>query len=238
MNILFFLLILFSSIISACTPIHIEQPHPSPQSIQIEISPIVLSILKNELYGCAEKNSGIVINHNILDSPIPEKMNADLRIILGEPGIGGWEFMYQLGLEEIVIITNIDSNLNQGYLDAIQEIYTAENPDRVVLSFPKGDIVRTIFQGVILGDQEIMPYALVVTSPNEMLQNIKQNKDAIGYIPGSLVTNEVKVISLEPDIEETLKQPILGLTVQEPDGYFKIYLDCLQNLWMLEAEQN
>jgi hypothetical protein len=237
-NNLFFLLIFFSSIISACTPIHIEKPPPSPQSIQIEISRVLLSTLKNDLYGCAEKNSGIVINHNILDSPIPEKLNADLRIILGEPRIGGWEFIYQLGFEEIVIITNIDSNLKQGYLDSIQEIFTAENPDRVVLSYPKGDIVRTIFKGVILGDQEITPSALVVTSPNQMMQNIKQNKDAIGYIPGSLVTNDVKVISLEPDIEETLKQPILGLTVQEPDGYLKIYLDCLQNLWILESEKN
>jgi hypothetical protein len=197
-----------------------------------------MSIIKNDLYDCADKNSGIVINYTILGNPIPEKLNADLRIILGEPEIGKGEFLYQLGFEEIVIITNIDSNLDQGNLDAIQGIYTSKNPDRLVLTYPKGDIVQIIFRGAILGDEEITPYALVVTSPNEMLQTIKQNKDAIGYIPGSLVTNDVKVVSLEPDIKGTLKQPILGLTIEEPEGLFKIYLDCLQNLWIFESEKN
>ena len=150
--------------------------------------------------------------------------------------MGTGDYAFQLGWEEIVVITNLESKIDSGNLDSIRELFTAANPARMVLTYPKGDKLRILLQEAVLGAEEITPYALVVSEPGEMVQSVIQNKDSIGYIPESWVTSDLKVIHLDPNIQETLRQPVLGLTLQEPDGLVRNFLACLQNSWDRDSE--
>jgi hypothetical protein len=106
----------------------------------------------------------------------------------------------------------------------------------MVLTYPKGDQLRILLQDAVLGAEEITPYALVVSEPGEMVQSILQNTDSIGYIPESWATRDLKVIPLDPGVQETLRLPVLGLTLQEPDGLVRNFLACLQNSWDQDSE--
>jgi hypothetical protein len=230
------IIILFFLIVPACKSIHLQPPPPSPQLIQIGITPSLLPRLREGLEGCAKVHPGIAINLEIITNSILDDEAADIHILLGEPGGGTGDYAFQLGWEEIVVITTLDSKIDSGNLESIRELFTTANPTRMVLTYPKGDQLRILLQDAVLGAEEITPYALVVSEPGEMVQSILQNTDSIGYIPESWATRDLKVIPLDPGVQETLRLPVLGLTLQEPDGLVRNFLACLQNSWDQDSE--
>jgi hypothetical protein len=173
---------------------------------------------------------------NVLPYSAMDKEVTDLIIKIGKPVDGVGSFAVQLDWEEIVMITNLDIDSGDITRGKIRELYTSSPPPLNIWTYPMGHEIRFIFDKFILENVEISPYGLIVSNPSEMLESIKSRPESIGYIPKSWVTDDVQIIPLDPSTQESLRQPVLALADQVPEGAGWNFISCLQRSWEPEPE--
>lgn len=95
--------------------------------------------------------------------------------------------------------------------------------------FPAGDEIRELVDASLLEGAEISPLAGIAASPEHMLQLVAEDPNAIGYLPGNWLTEEVKTLPIENTGSAGLRLPVLALTPREPEGLTASLLSCLQS---------
>jgi hypothetical protein len=71
--------------------------------------------------------------------------------------------------------------------------------------------------------------AYLVPDPEAMVEAVRADPGAIGYLPASWLTNTaVRSITLETEVLHALLQPILVISHHEPQGLERILISCLQ----------
>ena len=168
----------------------------------------------------------------IQPDPLKSVDSVDIAIILGEPE--NWDRLtaFQLGWEDIVMIASGDSGINLENLETIQEEFTATPPVNKIWTYPLDHPLQKIFNSVILGNQKTTPYAFIAPNPKAMIDSIRLNPPSIGYIPGSWMNEDAKIIAMDPSIQKTLRIPILALTIRNTDMNNQKFIACLQDNWI------
>ena len=97
-----------------------------------------------------------------------------------------------------------------------------------VWSYPAGDDVRQVFdqafmQGLTPSEQ---PY--LAPDPGAMLEAISKNPGAIGYLLKSQGTAAVRAVNILGNPSFNLTQPVIALSLKEPQGNARQMLLCLQ----------
>jgi len=226
-----FLWILIIWMAVGCTSLQLDSPPPSPQPIRVSTTPVIFPVHQELLNYCSIQNPEINMILDIQPDTLPKDGTVDIAIIIGEPETWDGITAYQLGWEDIVFITNVDSKVNLRKLESIRGYFTATQPIYNIWTYPQGHPLQKIFGEVIMGEENISPYAIIAPNPGEMLDAITQDSNAIGYIPGSWLTDDIKTITIDPSIQEALRKPILALTSQKPDPLIQNFLACLQINW-------
>jgi ABC-type phosphate transport system substrate-binding protein len=165
---------------------------------------------------------------------------------LGNPAqIDPSSFLSRLGFDKIAVIVNQDNNLSQLSINMLQSIYSGQlasweinsSQPIAVWVLPDGDPVRADFDRVLMQSISLTSDAMLAPNPVAMLEAVAGDSNAIGYLPGSVLTlgdpklvSKVKTIQLDETVEEDLKQPVIALTKNEPQGLLREILSCVENL--------
>jgi ABC-type phosphate transport system substrate-binding protein len=141
----------------------------------------------------------------------------------------------------VVVIVNPANSVNNLASSMIGEIYSGKirNWEEVikggtdqtirVWSYLTGDDQRQVFDLAFLVGKEPSYQTYLAPDANAMLEAVTNDANAIGYILKSLVEPGVRQVSLNGAAINSLRQPVLALAQNEPQGNLKQLLLCVQN---------
>jgi hypothetical protein len=202
----FFLLIPF--VLSACGT---ATPTAELQTVNVYATSAAQPWL-TKLYACAADLS-IMLNVTA-ESP-------DIYLRVGEPEMFASP-AYQIDEEEILIVVNHESTVQNLTLAQVQELFTQEgSPGQVWVYASDADLQR-VFDQLILKGRGVSSSARVAASVQNMSEVLKSESTTIGILPRLELTSDVReVFSLG-------RVPVLAVTKEAPQDLVGKLLSCLQ----------
>jgi len=150
----------------------------------------------------------------------------------------------EIAKDGLVVIVNPKNPIHDLTLDQIRDIYSTSITDWNQLGGSKSKIhvitreegsgTRSAFEELVMGDSEITPKAIVQDSNGAVRLLVADDPNSIGFISMGIVDETVKALSLEGvtatresilDGSYTLSRPFLFVTLNEPTGQTKHFID-------------
>ena len=204
----FFFLVLSSFIVVSCAPV--------TQTSQTQVVSVYATSAAQpwltELYTCAD-NSPVTLNLTA-DKP-------DIILRVGEPEII-ISPVYQIDEEEILIVTNRESPIQNLTLSEVQELFAQGNDSAKVWVYASDADVQIVFDQLVMKGRSVTSFAGLVTSPQQMSDLLNAEKDTVGILPKYWVAGTVR------DVFSAGTVPVLAITKEEPQGAVKELISCLQ----------
>lgn len=166
-----------------------------------------------ELYACAADLS-VVLNVNA-DGP-------DIYLRVGEPEVF-ISPVYQIDEEEILIVTNRESPIQNLSLEEAQDLFALGNPSVQVWVYASGEDVQIVFDQLVMKGRSVTSLARMATSPQQMSDLLNSEKESVGIIPRHWKAGTVREVFSAGFI------PVLAVTREEPQGAVLDLITCLQN---------
>ena len=205
---LFSLFLLSSFIVVSCAP--------ATQISQTQVISVYATSAAQpwltELYTCAD-NSSATLNLTA-DKP-------DITLRVGEPEII-ISPVYQIDEEEILIVTNRESAIQNLTLAEAQELFVQGNASAQVWVYASEADVQIVFDQLVMKGRTVTSFAGLATSSQQMSDLINAEKDAVGILPKHWVTGTVR------EVFSVGVVPVLAITNEEPQGAVKDLISCLQ----------
>jgi len=199
-------------LVTACTPA--TPPPPTPQIIRIYASMATQPWL-TEAYKCADQ-IGIILKNEY------DPAQADIQIRMGEPENLASP-AYQIGQDDLVIVTHPESTLQNLSQDEVQQLFSISGePPNQVWAFSPGEDVQQIFTREILRERIITSFARISTNPQDMVNSINQDIRSVGVLPRRWKPDFLREVFALPSI------PILVILSAEPRGPENDLISCLQ----------
>ncbi len=231
----------------ACAPT--PTPTPSKSLIHVTTTPSFESLVTHWVIEYMDAQDMVRIDLRII--PLEGALaaagggTADV-IIAGTPPPSGW-FATPLSLEGVVVIANLSNDLRSlsqeelaalfnGDIDSWDELGGEEIPVQTVIPLA-GDEIRDYFNSQVLKGSGFSPDALLAPSPLAMVTIVAEDKGAIGFMPLSQTTDEVRIVRVEEvlpqiatvqDGQYPLQLEILALAPEQPGGATYEWLAWLQ----------
>jgi len=203
-----FIFFLLSSFISSCTSV---TQTPQSEIVSVYATSAAQPWL-TELYTCADNLSATL--SLTADEP-------DIYLRVGEPGII-ISPVYQIGEEEISIVTNRESTIQNLTLAEAQKLFAQGNDSAQVWVYASDADVQIAFDQLVMKGRPVTTFAGLATSPQQMSDLINAEKDAVGILPKHWKAGTVR------DVFSVGIVPVLAITKEEPQGAVKDLISCLQ----------
>lgn len=165
-----------------------------------------------ELYGCAEK-SATVLTVNAQEPDISLRLGESEDMI--SPA-------YQIDEEELLIVTNRESPVQNLSLEEAQSLFAAGNPSVQVWVYPSGEDVQMAFDQLVMKGRPVTSFAQVAVNEQEMSDLLNAGSNLVGILPRHSKTGTVR------DVFSAGKVPVLAITRGEAQGVILDLLSCLQ----------
>ena len=187
-----------------------SQPAPQTQIITINYSPFT-EFQMNEVYACANDLSIILkVTHQ----------NPEVYFQFGEPDVL-LDFAYQIDEEEMIVVVNKQNDMQDVSVEEIQNLFATQTMQ--VWVYPSASEMQKVLNQFVMNGRGVSSFANVAVSPKQVVEKIESESNAIGFIPKSLITENLK------EIYSIGIFPVLALTESEPQGAVKSLIGCLQN---------
>jgi PBP superfamily domain len=180
------------------------------------------------LYNCA---GNTVLTADPRAADFLDLQATDLVLRLGQPE-NLTSSAYRIGTDNLLVIVNpqnpvkkLDASQVRGLFSGqIQDWKDAGGSDSPaqVWAFSKADDLQTIFDQNVLNSSPVTPAARLASSPDEMIQAVSRDVNAIGILTGRLKTSSVSEVFTVTNV------PVLVLTRSDPPGGITRILSCLQ----------
>lgn len=190
----------------ACSP---SQPTSQTQTITINYSPFT-EFQMDEVYACANDLSIIL---KVTDQ------KPEISFQLGEPDVL-LDFAYQIDEEEMIVVVNRQNEMQKVSVEEIQNLFLGQAMQ--VWVYPSASEMQKVLNQFVMQGRSVSSFANVAVSPKQVVEKIESESNAIGYIPKSLLNENLK------EIYSMGIFPVLALTETEPQGAVKSLLSCLQ----------
>ena len=208
-GVLFFLISVL--LLSSCSP---STPPPTPQVVSVYSSSFTQTWL-TDVYACAA-NSSVVIS---LSDSVSE---AQVVLQLGEPKFLA-SFAYQIDTEEILIVTNRVSPIQNLTLAEAQALFMGlGDPSVQVWVYASDADVQKVFDQLVMNGRSVTSSAMVAVSPQQMSDTLVNQPNTVGILPKHWKAGDARVVFSAGTV------PVLALTKSEPEGVVKSLLACLQ----------
>ena len=222
---------------TACSPAVTATPPTVPQAVTVGFPPS-LRLVDEALNSCAQANPGIALFVSEIPTPALEPTEDDLVLWFGEPPEAAG-FSAPLAMEEIVFIVHPENpvrslsvedlaGLLSGKIDSWEQLNEID-ADVMVWAYPPGNEVEQIVSNELLQGDSITSQGYLAPDPSAMLDAVSSKTGAIGFLPRAWMTEDVKTIELEGGEGVDLRQPVLALTAESPQGAVRTLLSCLQS---------
>lgn len=168
----------------------------------------------SDLFACANERS-IIVEVTAVD--------PDISLRIGEP-----ETLtspaFQIGEEEILIVTHRESPVQNLTLEEVQATFTGQGGESVqVWVYASGMDLQEVFEQVVMKGRSVTSFARVAANPQEMSDVLNSESDTIGILPKHWVVGSVR------EVYSLGTFPVLAVTREEPQGAAQSLLACLQN---------
>ena len=204
----FFFLVLSSFIVVSCAP--------ATQTSQTQVVSVYATAAAQpwltEIYTCTD-NSSVILNL-AADDP-------DILLRVGEPEII-ISPVYQIDEEEILIVTNRESPVQNLTLAQAQDLFAQGSDSAQVWVYASDADVQIVFDQLVMKGRSVTSFAGLATSPQQMSDRINAEKDAVGILPKHWMAGNVREVFSAGTV------PVLAITNEEPQGTVKDLISCLQ----------
>jgi hypothetical protein len=208
---LFGIFLLASFIISSCAP-------ATQSAVELQIVNVYATSAAQpwltELYACADSLS-VTLNITADDPDISLRVGEPENIIFP---------IYQIDKEEILIVTNRESPVQNLSLAEAQDLFALGNPtgSAQVWVYPSDADVQIAFDQLVLKGRSVTSFAKFATSPQQMSDLLNSEKDSVGILPRHWKAGTVREVFSAGFV------PVLAVTKDEPQGAVKELIACLQ----------
>ncbi len=222
-------------------------PASTPAAIQVYY-PAALQPWVDKLAGCASQIPQVALYVFPSASPAKSLGPHDIVLQLGPPSeTPAGAYQAQIGWEQVVVIVNQANPVTSIATDELRQILTGQvthwdgSPALAIQVWvlPQGEPTRQIFDQAVELALPLAPETWQAPDPSAMLDAVSKDKGALGYLPGSFMPSansssqgRVKIVQLEPSLEQALHQPVLALTLGEPAGTERELIVCAQDSGM------
>lgn len=214
-----FSLILSTLFVSSCST---STPQTPPQVVSVHSSSSATPWLA-DMYDCADESSTLI---RLSDLP----SEADIRLQVGEPkmllGIA-----YQIGEEEILIVTHRQSPIQNLTLDEAQLLFAGfGDPSMQVWVYDSAEDVFEVFDQFVMKGRSVSSSARVAVNPQQMSDVLKAEANAVGIMSRhwNPSTGSGQGQGDVREVYSVAKAPVLAITQSEPQGVVKQLIGCLQ----------
>ncbi|MBE0672857.1 MAG: hypothetical protein IH588_19945 [Anaerolineales bacterium] len=167
----------------------------------------------SELFGCAN------------DLSVTLKVTADspeIYLRLGEP-----ETLlspaYQIAEEEILIVTNRESPVQNLSLEETQVLFAGQGDASVqVWGYASEADVQIVFDQLVMKGRSVTSFARMAANPQELSDVLNSESNSIGILPKHWVAGSVREVYSAGIV------PVLAITKQEPQRLVNLLISCLQ----------
>ncbi|GJQ53039.1 MAG: hypothetical protein HKUEN02_18860 [Anaerolineaceae bacterium] len=206
--ILFFLLSSF--LIFSCAT---KTPLSTPQVVSV-YSTFAAEPWLTDLYACADSVATLV--------RVDDPNSADIALQIGEPEFLS-SFAYQIDEEEILIVVNRQSPIQNLTLDEARALFMGlGDPSAQVWVYASDADAQNAFDQLVMEERSVSSSAFVAMSPQQMSDALNSESNAVGILPRHWVAGDVR------EVYSVAKVPVLALTKSEPQGVVNQLIGCLQ----------
>lgn len=200
------ILITCFSLLISCSP---PQTNTQTQIVTINHSPFT-EFQMDEVYACANDLSVIL---KVTDQ------TPQIRFQFGEPDVL-LDFAYQIDEEEIIVIVNKQNETQNVSLQEVQNLFSTQAMQ--VWVYPSESEMQEVLNQFTMQGRSVSSFAQVAVNPSQVVAKIESENQAIGFIPKSLLNENLK------EIYSIGFFPVLAITENEPQDAVKNLIGCLQ----------
>ena len=142
---------------------------------------------------------------------------------IGEPAIPS-AFVYQIDSEEILIVTQRQSPVNNLTLEEARALFIGQgDPSVQVWVYASDADVQRVFDQLVMKGRSVISSAKIAVNPQQMSDTLVNEPNTVGILPKHWKVGDSRFVYTIPNI------PVLALTKAEPQGVLKELISCLQN---------
>jgi hypothetical protein len=219
------LFVLACLLLPSCTS---NSPTTKPEQITVQYTAVSVPWLA-EVYGCA---GGKVVSAGERGADFLDPRTADMIIRLGRPE-NPPSFVFQIAADDLLVIVNPKNSVTKIASEQVSAIFTGQvqnwesinGTDAPVQAwvYPAREDIQVIFSQSVLQGSPVNSAAHLAANPDEMLQAIEKDVNAIGIITGRWKTGNVSAIYTAAS-----NLPVLAITNSKPAGTLAQVLACMQ----------
>ena len=212
-------------LLTSCFP---TTPKPKPEQFTVQYTAASVPWLAS-LYNCAGKNV-IIAEQRGADFLDPQSANMVIRI--GMPN-NLKAFAYQIATDDLLAIVNMKNPTSKLTTDQVYGLFTGQiqnwksingyDAPVEVWVFPAGEDIQNIFDQTALHGSPVSSAAHLANNPDEMLQAIEKDVNAIG-----IITQHWKTGNITGVYTAASNLPVLAITFSKLQGNLTHILACMQ----------
>jgi len=206
----FFLITFLTLLFSSCST---STPQSTPQIATVYSTSAATPWL-NDVYTCAESIAIV--------ERVPDPSSADISLRVGEPKYLT-SFAYQIDEEDILIVTNRQSPIQNLTLDEVQALFAGfGDPSVQVWVYDSAEDVFGVFDQFVMKGRSVSSSAMVAVNPQQMSDVLNSEANAVGILPRHWKAGDVR------DVYSVATVPVLAITQSEPQDVVNQLIGCLQ----------
>ena len=205
-------------LLASCTPV--TQTASSPEVVTVYGS-LAAQPWMTELYTCANEHS-ILLNFTSQDPEIY------LRLGEPEPLVSA---AYRIGEEEILIVTNRESPVQNLSLEQAQALFAGQgDPSVQVWVYSADEDAQFAFDQLVMKGRGVTSFAKLATSPQQMSDILDAESNAVGILPRhwNPSTGSGQGMGSVREVYSAGTVPVLAITKAEPTGTTQGLIACIQ----------
>ena len=224
-------------VLTACGQPLTATPQPTPQVVSVAHTPSLRPV-REALHDCAVTLPEIALVVQETSFPYLLEGTADLYLWIGEPP-DTFEYVYPIASEQIVVIVNPHNPIETLETSSLRAIFTGRtrtwheggglDSETEVWVYPRDDEIQQLIDRVLSNGETYTSWARLAPDPAAMQEAISEYTSAIGFLPHAWLTDQAKEITISSELQDSLFQPILVLSNDEPQGGVHSLLLCLQS---------
>jgi len=210
-KIFFCALILFPLFVSSCAT---STPPFTPEVVSV-YSSLSAEPWLSGLYDCAASQNSVAL------SRVADSTSAEIVLQVGEPTVVN--FAYQIDTEEILIVAQRQSSVQNLTLDDARALFTGlGDPSVQVWVYASDADVQRVFDQLVMKGGSVSSSVKVAVSPQQMSDTLVNQPNTVGVLPKHWKAGDSRIVFSAGTM------PVLALTKSEPAGVVKNLLTCLQ----------
>lgn len=224
-------------LLHACLAPPTATPPPTLHPMEVALTPS-LTPMRAALHACAGAQPEIALI--LAETPLSslDITSTELALRFGLPHEAS-NYAVPLAREEILVVVNSDNPVSVISTSSLRAIFDGqidhwedvggENLGIEVWILPEGDEFTQLFQLTILEKAPFSSLAHLAPDPAAMVEAIRTDPAAIGFLPGAWLPEGVRPLRLENKTRRAMQQPVLALSNGELDGVAREFVHCLQS---------